>query len=486
MATACAARGRTGLSTVRERGAGSSGAATCKAANPTSSKTPRDPTKIGSASRSTSRRRSRARPPGRPLLSSAVVEPPSRRSSAGATSTWRSTASKTRPSVAQGSGSPVLTSSTTARSSRSGVAPLLRTLDDLRGKRVATLNQTYAFELLETRPLETVLYEGARRSRTSTCKQGRVDAVFPRRPHRRAVRVSSRRVSECLPTPVRGGYVVWHAPRRRGAGGGRGRRRRAPHRLRRAATHPRGVALSGTTRRRAARMHRPSRRARARVRRVVARPAPACAVSPGRRGDRPALARRVFAIAMPLGVLLAAARMGAGRLVQVVATAYVELLRGTPVLLQLYVLYYGLAPILEARTVDGAATLGLGLNYAAVRGGGLPGRSDGGPARTADGSSRQAGPRSMADPAPRDVSRKRCARPCPHGHQRLRLSLLKDSSLVSVLTVVELHPSGMTTSPPSRSGAGSETGSAYCAALYFAMSFPLSRTLATTRSEAGE
>ena len=41
-----------------------------------------------------------------------------------------------------------------------------------------------------------------------------------------------------------------------------------------------------------------------------------------------------------------------------------ELTRGTPVLLQLYVLYFGLAPIIRLGPLT-AAILGLGLNYAA-------------------------------------------------------------------------------------------------------------------------
>ncbi len=56
-----------------------------------------------------------------------------------------------------------------------------RTLDDLRGKRVATMNQTYAFELLQARPaeraVETVLYEGQEEPYFDL-QQGRVDAVF--------------------------------------------------------------------------------------------------------------------------------------------------------------------------------------------------------------------------------------------------------------------------------------------------------------------
>src|SRR5262249_53135479 len=47
-----------------------------------------------------------------------------------------------------------------------------------------------------------------------------------------------------------------------------------------------------------------------------------------------------------------------------VAAAYIEIFRGTPVLLQLFVLYYGLARVLSLDAYS-AAVLGLGMNYAA-------------------------------------------------------------------------------------------------------------------------
>ncbi|MEZ4393876.1 MAG: ABC transporter permease subunit [Polyangiales bacterium] len=46
------------------------------------------------------------------------------------------------------------------------------------------------------------------------------------------------------------------------------------------------------------------------------------------------------------------------------ATAYVEVYQGTPVLLQLYVIYYGLAEVVRLDAMS-AAVLGLGMNYAA-------------------------------------------------------------------------------------------------------------------------
>ena len=45
-------------------------------------------------------------------------------------------------------------------------------------------------------------------------------------------------------------------------------------------------------------------------------------------------------------------------------TAYVEVIRGTPLLLQLFVLYFGLAEVVQLPAFL-AALIGLGLNYAA-------------------------------------------------------------------------------------------------------------------------
>src|SRR5207247_10805857 len=50
--------------------------------------------------------------------------------------------------------------------------------------------------------------------------------------------------------------------------------------------------------------------------------------------------------------------------VRAVVPAYFELIRGTPLLLQLFVLYYGLSGVVRLPAFL-AAVLGLGLNYAA-------------------------------------------------------------------------------------------------------------------------
>src|SRR5207244_7712787 len=71
-----------------------------------------------------------------------------------------------------------------------------------------------------------------------------------------------------------------------------------------------------------------------------------------------------MALAVPLGLLLALARVYGRPLARVCAHWYVELFRGTPVLLQLYLLYYGLAPLVHLDALT-AAILGLGMNYGA-------------------------------------------------------------------------------------------------------------------------
>ena len=71
-----------------------------------------------------------------------------------------------------------------------------------------------------------------------------------------------------------------------------------------------------------------------------------------------------FFLAVPLGMLLAISRVYGSAPVRIVARIYIEMFRGTPVLLQLFVLYYGLSAYINLGPVE-AAVLGLGLNYAA-------------------------------------------------------------------------------------------------------------------------
>jgi len=71
-----------------------------------------------------------------------------------------------------------------------------------------------------------------------------------------------------------------------------------------------------------------------------------------------------FTLALPVGLALALGRLERRRAIRYAATAYVELFRGTPLLLQLYVLYFGLAPVVRLGALS-AAIIGLSLNYSA-------------------------------------------------------------------------------------------------------------------------
>jgi len=178
-----------------------------------------------------------------------------------------------------------------------------------------------------------------------------------------------------------------------------------------------------------------------------------------------------MALAVPLGLALALARLYGGTPLRWLAHAYVELFRGTPVLLQLYILYYGLAPVVHLDALS-AAILGLGLNYGAyeaeVHRAALqavpPGQAE---AASALGLSRGQALRLVLLP-----QALRTALPAMTNDL---IALLKDSSLVSVITVVELTKQMTITAVDVRSWA---LPGALCAGLYFAMSYPLARIAA--------
>jgi len=178
-----------------------------------------------------------------------------------------------------------------------------------------------------------------------------------------------------------------------------------------------------------------------------------------------------MALAVPLGLFLALARLHGGPLVRFAAHAYVELFRGTPVLLQLYLLYYGLAPVVHLSALA-AAILGLGMNYAAYEAevhraalSSIPvGQSE---AAAALGLSR--GQSLLLVLLPQAL---RTALPAMTNDL---IALLKDSSLVSVITVVELTKQMTITAVDVRSWA---LPGLLCGGLYFALSYPLARLAA--------
>lgn len=77
------------------------------------------------------------------------------------------------------------------------------------------------------------------------------------------------------------------------------------------------------------------------------------------------LAMGALAIGLVVGLLIALARMSGRAWIKRSAVAYVELFRGTPALVQLFILYFGLTSIGIEFSSFQAAMIGLGLNASA-------------------------------------------------------------------------------------------------------------------------
>jgi polar amino acid transport system substrate-binding protein len=173
-----------------------------------------------------------------------------------------------------------------------------------------------------------------------------------------------------------------------------------------------------------------------------------------------------MALAVAVGVLIAVGRVYGAPPLRALLTGYVELMRGTPILLQLFVLYYGIAAAIRLPAFA-AALLGLALNYAAYESeiyrGALEAVSAGQleAARTLGLGERQVLTLVRAPQAFRLA-----LAPMTNDF----IALLKDSSLVSVLTVMELTK--QTQIFATNLGSWVIPGT-LCAALYLAMSLPL-------------
>ena len=72
-----------------------------------------------------------------------------------------------------------------------------------------------------------------------------------------------------------------------------------------------------------------------------------------------------LAFALVAGLVVALARMSRWRVIRVVAGIYVELIRGTPALAQLFIIYFGLPDLGISPKPVTAAIIGLGINGAA-------------------------------------------------------------------------------------------------------------------------
>lgn len=179
------------------------------------------------------------------------------------------------------------------------------------------------------------------------------------------------------------------------------------------------------------------------------------------------IAAAAMLLAAPLGMLLALVRTESRRLGRL-AGVYVEVVRGTPVLLQLYLLYYGLASVVSLNPWT-AAILGLGLNYAAYEAEIYRGALAAVPAGQWEAALAIGMTRRMAL---REIILPQALRLALPGVTNDFISLLKDSSLVSVLTVVELTKRMTITAVDNR---GWLAPGLLCAALYFALGYPFTR-----------
>jgi polar amino acid transport system substrate-binding protein len=173
-----------------------------------------------------------------------------------------------------------------------------------------------------------------------------------------------------------------------------------------------------------------------------------------------------MALAILLGAAIATGRVYGAAPVRLLLTGYVEVMRGTPLLLQLFVIYYGLASFVLLPAFL-AALAGLALNYAAYESEIYRGALE-------------AVPRGQLEAARvlglgewqilRLVRAPQAFRLALAPMTNDFVAMLKDSSLVSVLTVMELTK--QTQIFATNIGSWVVPG-LLCAALYLAMSLPL-------------
>lgn len=142
-----------------------------------------------------------------------------------------------------------------------------------------------------------------------------------------------------------------------------------------------------------------------------------------------------MALAIVLGLLVAVLRLYGPSFLSWLGAAYVEIFRGTPLLIQLYLIFYGLPHLGVKLPPFVAAVIGLGLNYGACeaenyRGGILSIHRSQMDAALALGLSRWQALRHVIVPQAMRV----VLPPVTNDF----IALLKDSSLVSIITMVEL------------------------------------------------
>jgi polar amino acid transport system substrate-binding protein len=335
-----------------------------------------------------------------------------------------------------------------------------RSLEDLRGKRVGTLAQTYAFELLRAKDVELRVYEGDEEPYLDLA-HGRLDGVLLDNLVADRYGCPMEGV-QCLPGDVaRGVYVIGM--------------RRGDNALKKAIDQALGAMLAdGELEQILRKWNLWDERQKATVPAVSASPEVDRAFDltqlrlfVSAAGVTLGVSLAAFLLAVPVGLLLAISRVYGGPVARGAARVYIEVFRGTPVLLQLYVLYYGLAPYWNLGPLE-AAILGLGLNYGAYE------------AEVYRGAL-LAIPRGQSEAAKalglgpwqtlRHVLLPQALRLALPAMTNDFVSMLKDSSLVSAITVIELTKRMTIAAVDLR---GWLVPGLACAALYMALSFPLS------------
>lgn len=337
------------------------------------------------------------------------------------------------------------------------------TLADLAGKRVGTLNQTVAHDLLRAQPVEPVLYEGNEEPYADLVQQRTEAVLLDNIIAQRYGCIPSKPDVVCLGGEVAlGTYVI-------------GIRKTDPELAKAIDDAIAAMRADGE-------LERILRKANLWDARQTG-PLPEVGQDTGVRarsfdleqvklfaagaGYTLLISLLAFLLAVPIGMLLALARVYGDPLTRGAARVYVELFRGTPVLLQLYVLYYGLAPWWSMGPVT-AAILGLGLNYGAyeaeVYRGALLAMPRG---QTEAAKALGLGPWQTLWYVLVPQAMRLALPPMTNDF----VSLLKDSSLVSVITVIELTKRMTIAAVDLR---GWLVPGLACALLYLALSVPLS------------
>ena len=344
-----------------------------------------------------------------------------------------------------------------------------RTMADLRGRRVGTLSGTIAYDYLHSQPVQLTTYDDDVHP-YSDLQHGRLDAVLlDNIIAARRLRMMSGLYIE--PQPVTAGYYIVVIARKNAALRNRVdailKARMRDGTLERIyrkwgiwdSYQPAFFSRAATPSQPATDNRQPTTRS------IVAAYMPALL--------RASLVTIILscasmALAIIAGIAIASGRVYGNLLIRSILTTYVEVVRGTPVLLQLFVLYYGLSNVILLPAFF-AALIGLGLNYAAYESEIYRGALE-------------AVPRGQLEAARTLGLTEMQVLRLVRGPQAFRLALapmtndfvalLKDSSLVSVITVVELTK--QTQIFAANIGSWVIPG-ALCALLYLILSLPLSR-----------